>query len=39
MNGASAICPGSHEITTQPIHSVCKPGWQAKMVSIEFWIP
>ena len=29
----------SHEVSTQPSHSVDRAGWQAKMASIEFWIP
>ena len=28
-----------HHFATQSIHSVDRAGWQAKMASIEFWIP
>ena len=34
------LCQNSDElIATQPRHSVDRAGWQAKMASIEFWIP
>ena len=29
----------SHELSTQSSHFVDRAGWQAKMASIEFWIP
>ena len=33
------ICHSSHEFATQSSHSVDLAGWQAKMASIEIWIP
>ena len=37
--GSAQIRHSLHEIVTQPSHSVDRAGWQAKMASIEFWIP
>ena len=37
-NGACVIRHSSHDIATQPSHSVDRAGWQSKMVSIEFRI-
>ena len=37
--GPVRIHHSSHHFATQPSHSVDRAGWQAKMASIEFWIP
>ena len=37
--GPMRIHHSSHHFATQSSHSVDRAGWQAKMASIEFWIP
>ena len=37
--GHVRMCHSSHQIATQSSHFVDRDGWQAKMASIEFWIP
>ena len=37
--GTVRICHRSHHFATQSSHFVDRAGWQAKMASIEFWIP
>ena len=37
--GPVRIRHSSHDFTTQSSHVVDRAGWQAKMASIEFWIP
>ena len=39
MSSAVWRAYGPHNIATRPSHSVDSPGPQAKMTSIEFWIP
>ena len=38
-NGAVRIRHSSHHFATQSSHSVDRAGWQAKMASVDFWIP
>ena len=39
LMGPVRICHNSHEFATKPSQSVDRAGRQAKMASIEFWIP
>ena len=39
QTGPVRIHHSAHDLATQSSHSVDRAGWQAKMASIEFWIP